>query len=155
MMFDLFKILYITPFYFPNGQSNPKNKYYIPIYVDNDEVVFAFLPTRKIKISEDMVAHGCMDVSNQNYSCYIFRKDIEVTACGFYFDFDTCVYSYQLNEFSKQMLSEIYKVEDVDFEVVGDLKKSEKINILKCFINSRYIKRKIKKALTIELNKLL
>ncbi|GAA3522757.1 hypothetical protein GCM10022393_41740 [Aquimarina addita] len=150
-MFDLFKILYITPFYFPNGQSSPKNKYYIPIYIDKDEIVFAFLPTRTIKVPKEKATHGCLNISNQNYSCYIFKKDIEVTDCGFYFDFDTCVYSYQLNEFSKQMLSEIYKVEDVDFEVIGELKKSEKIELLNCFINSRYIKRKIKKALILEL----
>ncbi|SHK72416.1 hypothetical protein SAMN04488007_3674 [Maribacter aquivivus] len=147
-MFDLFHILYITPFYFPNGQSAPKNKYYIPIFLEGDEIIFVFLPTSKIKIEPSKIKHGCHDVSKGSYTCYIFQEKVEITDCGFYFDFDTCVYSYQINAFSKPMIEDVYKVEDVDFEIIGELKKTEKIALIQCLLNSKFIKLKVKRALS-------
>lgn len=47
-MFDLFQLLYFTPFYFPNGKSAARNKYYIPICDFNGELIYAYLPTSKI-----------------------------------------------------------------------------------------------------------
>ncbi len=150
-MFNLFNLLYITPFYFPNGKSSPKNKYYIPIYIEDDEIVFAFLPTRNIRIEESSINHGCTNVSDKQYSCYIFKENTPITNCGFSFEFNTCVYSFQLNEFSKKLMSEIYKIEDVEFEIIGELTLDEKTELLKCFIQSKYIKRKVKRALQVYL----
>ena len=52
------------------------------------------------------------------------------------------------------MLLDVYPKVDEDYEIIGELNLKEKKALLNCFINSRFIKRKVKKALTLELKKL-
>ncbi len=147
-MFDLFSIIYFTPFYFPNGKSSPKNKYFIPIHEDkNGSVIFAYLPTSQDFVPEKYLKHGCIEVVESNISCYLFLKNTIITDCGFFFPFNTFVYAYQMNEFSKEIMMEVYKNENVDFKVVGKLSNKERYNLIECLIQSPFVKRKIKKFL--------
>ncbi|MFS4454475.1 hypothetical protein [Maribacter sp. 2304DJ31-5] len=147
-MFDLFSIIYFTPFYFPNGKSSPKNKYFIPIHEDsNGKIIFAYLPTSQDYVPDKYLNHGCIEVKTENISCYLFAKDRIITDRGFSFPFNTFVYAYQMNEFSKEIMESVYENENVDYEVIGRLTKKERDSFIKCLINSPSVKRKIKKIL--------
>lgn len=148
IMFDLFTIIYFTPFYFPNGKSSPKNKYFIPIHDDkNGSVIFAYLPTSKDFVPDKHLKHGCIEVVKSNISCYLFEKNKIITDNGFSFPLNTFIYSYQLNELSKEKMMDVYKNENVDYEVIGKLSENERKDLVKCLFNSPFVKRKIKKFL--------
>ena len=147
-MFDLFSIVYFTPFYFPNGKSSPKNKYFIPIHKDdNGNIIFAYLPTSQDYVPEEYLNHGCIEVPSANISCYLFSKNRVVTDTGFSFPFNTFVYAYQMNEFSKKIMESVYKNENVDYEVIGKLTDSERKGFVNCLVHSSFVKKKIQKAL--------
>jgi hypothetical protein len=152
-MLNLFNIIYFTPFFFPNGEA-AKPKYFIPVYEENNSIVFAYLPTRTLRFDKNNIQHGCLEFQKGNFHCYIFEKDVEITKCDFSFEFDTYLYDFHLNEFNKDILTDIYKVEDIDYEIIGELTKQEKINIINCFLKSKNIKLKVKRGLTQYLNQI-
>jgi hypothetical protein len=148
-MFDLFQLLYFTPFYFPNGKSAARNKYYIPICDFNGELIYAYLPTSKDFIPTKYEgAYGCINNSNINVSCFSFEKGKEITDSGFSFDRDTFIYLSSVNSLDKEILKSIYKTEGVDYEVIGKLKEDVIKQLIDCALISSSVSRKIKKFLS-------
>ena len=76
-------IFYFTPFYFKDGKSSSKNKYFICLCKDGESMIVASLPS-----SQDYVPnfvqkqHGCIDVPEGNFNCYHFSPDKQVTLGG-------------------------------------------------------------------------
>lgn len=61
MNFPAGTIIYFTPFYFPNGKSTPKNKYFIVPHHDDDHWFLASLPTSVDRVPEGIAQrHGCV-----------------------------------------------------------------------------------------------
>ncbi len=146
-MFNLFEIIYFTPFYFPNG--NPaKNKFFIPIAKLDNQFVFASLPTSKDFVPDELVKHGCVNEYEKQISCYIFIKDKLITNNGFSFNKNTFIYYYQILKLSTNILEETYTKVDVDYEVIGSLNDIEKRTLIDCMLKSRNVTNKIKRFLT-------
>ena len=146
-MFEPFNIVYFTPFYFPNGKSAPKNKYYIPILSHGSNAVYAYLPTSKDSIPDQYFKHGCINIHDKNISCYLFGKDKVITTNNFSFPLNTFVYLYQMNTFDKSVMSNIYTKENVDYEIIGKLRQQEIDNIVSCIVSSKFVSRKVKRLL--------
>ncbi len=145
-MFELFKIIYFTPFYFPNG--NPaKNKYFIPIAQFDDQFVFASLPTSKDSVPDSLLQHGCINVPEKLISCYVFFKDIPITECGFCFERNTFIYYTQILKLPLTILNETYTKIDVDYSIIGELNKKEKLDLIECLLLSPNVNQKIKRFL--------
>lgn len=146
MEINPFDIIYITPFYFPNGSS--KNKYFIPITKYKDNYILATLPTSVDFIPESLPnEHGCINCNITQISAYIFKKDIDITDCCFSFPKNTFI-NYRrpirpkINEFTS-----MYSIEGKDYEIIGKLKESEKKSFIKCLLESKAISRGVRKAL--------
>lgn len=145
-MFDLFSIIYFTPFYFPNG--NPaQNKFFIPIAKLDNQFVFASLPTSKDFVPDDLLKHGCVNVPEKLVSCYIFIQGVSITNCGFSFDKNTFIYHNQILKLSTTILDETYTKIDVDFKIIGMLNDVEKLNLINCLLKSHSVNQKIKRHL--------
>ncbi len=144
-MYQEGNIVYFDPFYFKNG--NPaKPKYFVILKCIGNFSIVASLPTRKDSIpSENTINHGCVELPNINLNCFIISKDEIVTDCGKKFDFQTHLYGHQLDEFDAEQLNEIYPNEGTDFVIWGKMKKNLFDEIIKCFKESKSVKRKFKR----------
>src|ERR1035437_6799121 len=154
-MYTIGNIIYFTPFYFPNGKSAPKNKYFIVLHCEGDEVVVASLPTSVDTVpSYTETKHGCIELPDANFNCYHFPKDHPITDDDWYFDLPTFVHGTQIGTFELKIFNGIYKVEDKDYEIIGELKKEELIALLTCFATSKSVKTKYKHYFSTRLTQL-
>lgn len=141
-------ILYFTPFYFKNGQSAPKNKYFVILKNINERSIIASLPTRKDHIpSHLMVEYGCIECSEINLNCFVFSPDIKVTECGKKFDFVTHLYGAFIDDYEIDLLKDLYPNEGSNYVVWGQMRAELFSDLLRCFKNSKAVKRKYKKLL--------
>lgn len=146
-MYSVGNIIYFTPFYFPNGKSGPKEKYFIVLYCDHQNFLFASLPTREDHVpSYEKVRYGCIDISIANFNCYHFPKDYPVTEDDWSFPLNTFVYGNQIGNFDLKIFNDIYKIEGKDYDIIGKLKKEELKLMLKCFANSKSVIGKYRKC---------
>ena len=60
---------------------------------------------------------------------------------------NTYVYGSEVEDYEVDLLSSIYAIEGVDFEIVGILSDNEYSDLYNCLKNSSSLKRKIKKVL--------
>jgi hypothetical protein len=138
-------IFYFTPFYFSDGKTAPKNKYFIVLCNGKDEMIVASLPS-----SQDYVpafaqkAHGCIDIPDGGFNCYYFSPEKAVTADGWRFPMPTYMYANWIDTFNLTIFKNVYVVEGVDYEIIGRLTKYEFEEIIKCFFSSSITKRKYK-----------
>jgi len=147
-MYAAGNILYFTPFYFPDGGSASKNKYFIILKIDSDTGIIASLPTTKDHIPDFIERkHGCINVENINFNCYCFQKDKEITDEGFSFPQLTFVYGEQIAVYDLEIFTDVYTIEKVDYEINGKLTNIEFKALIKCIRNSRTVKRKIRRKL--------
>jgi hypothetical protein len=150
-MYESGNILYFTPFYFANGKSSPKNKYFIVLGSSGDDIIVASLPTSKNHIPSRMrKVHGCINDDTTRLNCYYFKKGQVISKCGtFSFPEDTYIYGEQVDTMNISMLNDIYKVENRDYIKMGVLSDSELSLIKHCLLQSGNMKRKIKRLLAI------
>jgi len=142
------QILYFDPFYFKNGQSAPKPKYFIVIDNDGDNTVLACLPTRGDFVPSTInILHGCINDDSINFNCYHFEAEKVVCTNGWCFDLPTFVYGSQLDDYKLDLLQEIYQVEGIEYQKVGKLMQDEFEKLINCFYNSGSVKRKLKPTL--------
>lgn len=147
-MYEKGSIIYFTPFYFKNGNS-AKNKYFIVLKNIDQQFVVASLPTRKDHIpAKDTIVHGCVELSDINFNCFVIAKNTPVTTCSKSFDFPTHIYGHQLDTFDLESMNDIYKVEEVDYEILGVMKKELFEELNGCLKNSKAVKRKFKRLLS-------
>jgi hypothetical protein len=141
-------ILYFDPFYFKYGNSS-KPKYFIILKITGETSVIASLPSSKDFLPANIVKkHGCVEIPEACFNCYVFESGCLVTTNGWSFPLDTYVYGQQIDEYEISILKDIYPVEGLDFKIIGNLTSKEFSLLKACFINSANVKRKYKKMLS-------
>lgn len=141
-------ILYFTPFYFPDGEANAKNKYFIILKTEDVNFIIVSLPTSIDHIPENIKKrHGCINEDSINFNCYFFQKDTVITDNGWAFPLDTYVYGEQVAVYDRKIFDDVYAIEHVDYEIKGKLTNAEFAALIECIKNSRTVKRKIRRML--------
>lgn len=146
-MFSPGDLLYITPFYFKNGNTS-KNKYFIILGRIEHSLIIASLPTRSCKAPSLITqTHGCNNDNERMFNCYAYEPDRPITETGFSFPLATYVYGNEVEDYEISNLENFYKVEGVDFDHLGCLLEKEFTNLIECLKMSTAVKRKIKRLL--------
>ncbi len=146
-MIEEWNIIYFDPFYFKNGHT-AKSKYFVVLKHADTRTIIASLPTRKDTIPfGENIASGCLDLPDINLNCFILPKDVAITEGGQSFTFKTYLYGHQIDEYSIQLLEEIYPNEGSDYKIWGKLKPEIFQALINCFKHSKSVKRKYKKLL--------
>jgi len=133
--------------FFKNG-ATAKHKYFLVLKNVGDHTILASLPSSVVHLPgfADKI-HGCIDMPDSCISCYVFQQKIPVTKCGWYFDLDTFLYGNWLDDYDVRALQETYRIEGIEYEIIGQLTDAELENVRKCFRNSSVVKRRYKKLL--------
>jgi len=146
-MYSQGKILYFDPFYFKNNNTS-KPKYFIVLHKDSHKAILAALPSSKDFIPSFIkITHGCINADDINVNCYHFEANKSITTNDWSFDLPTFVYGSQIDTYDLAMLKDTYKVEGIEYEIIGTLKKEEFTGIVECFIKSKSVKNKFKRIL--------
>jgi hypothetical protein len=150
-MFDERNILYFTPFYFPNGKSSPKNKFFVVLRASDGKSVLASLPTRKDSIpSKDVIKDGCIELPDIDLNCFVISTETVVTEDGYCFPDEsspTHIYGHQLDFYDTTVMESIYPHENVDYELYGKMNENLFNDLINCLKNSKSVKNKFKKVL--------
>lgn len=146
-MFYPRQIIFFTEFYFKNGNTS-KPKYLIILGRISDKTIVASLPTRT-NIAPSLVnsAHGCINLDDSCFNCYVFEQGKSICINGFSFPLPTFIYGNQVEDYDLEIFEDIYRIEGVDYEEMGVLTEPEFKAIIDCIVNSSSTKRKIKKLL--------
>lgn len=140
------KIIYFDPFFFKEGGSKPK--YFLVLKVIDDNVILASLPSSIEHLPAGMeIKHGCLEIPSACISCYIFEAKKPITTNGWFFPRNTFLYACWLDDYHIPKLMEMYSIEKVEYEIIGEITKEELQNVIKCFAVSNTIKRRYKKIL--------
>lgn len=143
-------IVYFTPFYFPDGQSAAKPKYFIFLCKDGDNALVATLPTRTDRTPLGAVkTHGCIAANGANFSSYYFQPGKPIATNGWFFPDKNPTYIYPrwVETYDRKIFDDIYVVEGVDYQIMGRLTKAEYEALLKCISESNDAKMKYKRLL--------
>ena len=146
-MYEPGTLYYFKPFYFSDGTS--KLKYFLSLYADGATVVVASLPSSVDYVPGHLEKkHGCLNDLPSDFNAYYCSPNIAVTTDNWSFPTHTYLYGLWVNAFSLRELEAAYQVEGVDYEIIGLLKKNELTAIIKCFLEARTIKNKVKRLLS-------
>ena len=151
-MFKKGNIIYFEPFIFPDG-GNPKNKYFIVLKNESNNLVLATLPTSKDSIPQYIVKKfGCIEYPEINFNCYYFKSGIDIAHNpienkSFSFPIDTYVYGFRLNEFDIDIFKEQISKNQIKISVRGTLYKNIIDNLVSCLKKSSSVKKKFKNLL--------
>lgn len=141
------KIIYFDPFYFKDGGNKPK--YFLVIKIVNDSVILASLPSSHAHLPADQeIKHGCLEIPESCINCYIFEANKPITKSGWSFRLNTFMHGLWLDEYNIPVLTQKYTIENVEYEVIGELTDEELTNVINCFAHSSSVKRKYKRILT-------
>lgn len=147
-MFSEGQIIYFEPFYFKNGNT-AKNKYFIILKNIENKTIVASLPTRTNKAPSLInINHGCINSEEHCFNSYLFESGKVICINGFSFDLNTYVYGNEVEDYEVEILSQIYAIENIDYQILDTLTKDEFEALYKCISNSGSTKRKIKKLLS-------
>jgi len=114
-------LLYFDPFYFKSGNT-AKPKYFLVLKVTADQAILATLPSSQDYVpAYQPIAHGCIELAEANFNCYIFISGQPVTTTGWAFPKNTFLYGQQIDEYPIANLLDIYPVEGADYKIVGHL----------------------------------
>jgi len=142
------QIIYFSPFYFKNGNTS-KNKYFVVLKNIDDKIILASLPTRTNKIPSFInSAHGCINLDDRCFNCYLFEAGRPICDNGFCFDLHTFIYGSEVEDYELEILKSVYGIEGVDYEISGKLILKELTELRKCLMESASVKRKIKRLLS-------
>lgn len=144
-MYSQGRILYFDPFYFKNGDP-AKAKYFIVLHNDSDNAIIASLPTSSDNVPRSIqIKHGCINCDEIGFNCYHFEAGKIITTNNRSFLLPTFVYGNQIDIYNPDILKDVYKVEGIEYEIIGTLKKEEFKNMIKCFARSKAVKNKFKR----------
>ena len=151
-MFTEGTLLFFNLFEFRNNNPS-KPKYFLVLAATPTHTVLATLPSSQdyVPASVQPLRHGCIELPQATFNCYVFLSKTPVTTNGWAFPKNTFLYGQQLDEFEIAVLTDIYPVEGVDYEIIGTLTNQEFEQVRQCFIQSAFVKRKFKRMLGGEL----
>ncbi len=140
------KIIYFDPFFFKNGGSKPK--YFLVLKIISESVILASLPSSQAHLPTlQIIRHGCLEMPEACINCYIFEANKPITKNGWSFELDTFLHGQWLDDFNVIDLMSRYSIENVEYEIIGELTDEELENVIKCFANSSSVKRRYKRIL--------
>lgn len=140
------KIIYFDPFFFKDGDSKPK--YFLVLKIINENIILASLPSSQAHLPSSItIQHGCIEIPESCINCYIFEANKSITKSGWSFKLHTFLHGLWLDDFSVSELMEAYSIENVEYEIIGELTDEELSNVINCFANSSSVKRKYKRIL--------
>jgi hypothetical protein len=145
-LFEIGTILYLSPFYFKNGNT-AKNKYFIVLKKIDEKTIIASLPTRKNILPSFIAHHGCSHDAESCINCYAFEPNRCICENGFAFPIQTFVYGNEVEDYNADNLKFNHKVEGVDYEILGKLNIQEYNDLLECLKQSTSMRRGVKKFL--------
>lgn len=141
-------LIYFNPFYFKDGAAS-KPKYFLVLKVVEDKAILASLPSSVDHLPINInIDHGCIEIPEGNINCYVFKSNTPITKNNWSFKFDTFLYGQWIDDFSIELLEDIYPVEEIDYQVIGELTDDELKSVIECFATSTSVKRKYKRLLT-------
>jgi len=147
-MFKVGHLYRFEPFYFKSRNEktySPKNKYYIVLAINGEDIILGSLPTSKDHIPEQyQINQGSLDIPQSNVNVYKIAANTQVTEC-FSFERDTFIYGEQLNTYSLKELSN-NNPNIIDLGLIFDNIFND---IIKNLRNSKMVKNKYKKMLII------
>ena len=147
-MFSPGQIVYFNEFFFKNGNTS-KPKYFIVLANISEQTIVASLPTRtNLAASLITKSHGCINIEERCFNCYAFEANRSIASNGFSFPLPTYLYGDQVEDYEVELLRDLYKIEGVDYEIMGILTAPEFKTIIDCITNSGSIKRKIKRLMS-------
>lgn len=112
------------------------------------ELIVASLPTSKDFVPRFITkVHGCLKVDEANFCCYYFEQDKPIAENNWAFPRDTYLYAEQIDIYELSLLTEMYKFEDIDYQIVGCLTQIEYKSLIECVKNSKAIRRKVRRVL--------
>jgi hypothetical protein len=142
------QVLFFRPFYFKDGGA-PENKFFVILKnIDNVSIV-ASLPT-KVNNAKSLIniPHGCINIDDRKFSCYIFEAGRPVCENGFYFKLPTHMYGDQVNDYQLDSITKGGTIkEGVEYDVAGFLTEVEFTDIYKCLSDNNSTKGRIKRLL--------
>jgi hypothetical protein len=145
MQFNPFEILYFPTFIFKNG-AQPKAKFFITIMNIKNEVIVVSLPTSQDFIPDALLVEGCIEHPTRFISSYCFFPEIKICSdSDFAFALNTFIYADQVDAYDASILERQYPVENVDYYRKGTLLEDKQSDLLDCLINSKQLRRGIKK----------
>ncbi len=140
------KIIYFNPFFFKNGGSKPK--YFLVLKVIGDNAILASLPSSQAHLpSQQIIKHGCLELPDLCINCYVFEANKPIAKNGWSFSLNTFLHGLWLDDFILSDLMKNYSIENVEYEIIGELINEELNNVIKCFANSASVKRRYKRIL--------
>jgi hypothetical protein len=146
-VFEAGNIIYFDPFFFKNGNT-AKAKYFVILKTLENSSLIASLPTRKDSTPRNnSIDIGCIEIPELNFNCFVVPNSTVVTTCGKMFDFNTYLYGYHIDDYSIDLLMEIYPNEGSDYSIWGKMKEDLFNQLIDCFKNSKAVKRKYKNML--------
>jgi len=140
-------LIYFNPFYFKDGAAS-KSKYFLVLKVIDNQAVLATLPSSVDHLPRNLtINHGCIEIPEGCINCYIFKSNVNITKNNWAFQLDTFLYGQWIDDYDIELLKDIYPVEAIDYQIIGELTDTELQNVIKCFKNSASVKRKYKRLL--------
>jgi len=136
------QLLFYKPFYFKDG-GEPLDKFFIVLKNVNDETIVASLPTSKNNAPSLIdILHGCVNIDERQFNCYVFQEKKCVCDNGFSFDVHTYVYGDKVNDYLFKSLTD-----GQTYHISGQLTQTEFNALKECIINSNSTINRIKKLL--------
>ena len=140
-------IYFPNNFYFKNGNT-AKPKYFIVLAKHDDKIIIGALPTRKNNVPSFVnVPHGCINIDERCYNCYVIQKDRIIGENGFSFYEPTFIYGDQIEDYEVEIFEDIYTIEGIDYVIEDTLTGDEFSALKECLLNSKNVRNKIKKYL--------
>lgn len=140
-------IYFPNNFYFKNGNT-PKPKYFIVLANSDNKIIIGALPTRTNNVPSFVtIDHGCVNIDERCYNCYVVEKDRIIGQNGFSFYMPTFIYGDQIEDYDVEVFEDVYPIEGVDYEIKDTLTDEEFASLKECLLNSKSVRKKIKKYL--------
>lgn len=149
-MLEVGNILHFTPFHFKNNKGS-KDKFFIVLKHIDDKVILASLPSSKDHVPSyiDVEKTGCVEVPGANFNCFAILPDTSVTECGKSFKRNTFLYGHLLDDYDVVSMKKIYQIQNVNFSIFGKMQKHLFEKMISCFKNSKSIKKKYIRCLSL------
>lgn len=139
-------LIYFDPFYFPDGKSAPKEKYFIVLKNNQSQNILASLPTRKDAVPSAFDdQNGCISLNEIQHGfdlvCYRIEPKKEILEnSNFNFDFPTHIYGSNLKLYPAEYF-DLYPHEGIDYHVLGKIKVEDFNEIVDCLKSNKSVKR--------------
>lgn len=137
-----------TPFYFKDS-TDFKDKFFIVLKNTDNITILASLPTKSNKAPSLInLNHGCVNIDERKFNCYVFENKRSVCDNGFSFNLNTYVYGDKINDYNLSNLTRNGTIEaGKDYNLMGKLNDVEFKALVDCIANSNATVNKYKKML--------